>query len=157
MHSNTFDQPEKTRYAERDDATTRIALPRQTTSRLFAGWGPKLMAAALAVGALNARTAASAADALPCLVPDHDAVLLSAPAPDVPAIAQLEGVGGDVVVRIDLSVDGSIENARVYQSSGSILIDREALRVTHLALFAPASAACRPIPRTVLLSVNFDV
>lgn len=55
-----------------------------------------------------------------------------------PRSAQVRGEEGRAVVRIDLSVDGSITGVTLTKSSGSLILDREAVRIAQKIKRVPA-------------------
>ena len=83
LRTNDDEQLKNLQNPERPDESTGIARPPRTSQKLFAGWGPALLTAAVTLFALLcASMPASAATkviALSTCAADHGAVLLSHP------------------------------------------------------------------------------
>lgn len=65
--------------------------------------------------------------------------------PEYPAELRAQGIEGDVTVRIRLSEDGSVVDARLVASSGYDAFDRAALETARRERFSPARDRGRPI------------
>lgn len=129
---------------------------RRTPSQLFQGWGPKLMAAALAIGGLVASTLpATAAVKVIALATcaGREASLISHPDAEIPSDVN---VRGETVLRIDLSAMGQISSLNVQQSAGDPELDWEAMRVARGSRFTAASAGCQPAADEFLYKVIFS-
>jgi TonB family protein len=151
-------QPNNPRYPERPENEMRIIRPAATGNSLFRGWGPKLAAAALAIGTFTlSHQSASAATQIgvtsSCSTADHGASLLSNPIVETP-----EGVAasGKAVVRVNLAASGGVDSAMIEQSSGDFNLDFAAIRAAEQSQYEPASIACRSVSDTVLYAVTFD-
>jgi TonB family protein len=144
----------KTRNPERSDDVAGIALPQRVSGKLFPGWGPKLMLAAFAVGALavSNRPASAATAVAQAACGDHGAVLVSSPVFGAP-----DGMSGnhETVLRIDLTASGRIANLAVAQSSGDPILDFEAIRVARESRYAAAVDGCKPAADSFLYRVTF--
>jgi TonB family protein len=121
---------------------------------LLQGWGPKVMAAALAttVPALSTRPVAANVVAVSSCE-DHGAQLVSSPAVTTPEEAP---AGGEAIVRVDLSAAGQIRNLTIAQSTGNALLDFEAMRVARESRYAAAFVDCKPAADDVLYRVSFS-
>jgi TonB family protein len=152
-----FDNREhlKPRNPERSDDAGGIALPKRVPGQLFPGWGPKLMLATFAVGALaiSNRPAEAATVVAVAACDQHGAALVSSPAFEIP-----DGASGDheAVLRVDLSAAGRIQDLAVAQSTGDPILDFEAIRVVRESRYAAASVGCRPAADSFLYRVTFD-
>jgi outer membrane biosynthesis protein TonB len=85
-----------------------VVKPKRSTTTLFPGWGPKLLAAAIAIGGFGLTTShALAADQLPmCSAPDRPAAVLTSAIPDYPEIARLQGAAGSAIVQVEIAPSG---------------------------------------------------
>jgi TonB family protein len=146
------DQLKNVRNPGRPDSEAGIVRPMRVPNELFGGWGPKLMAATLIIGALAFADKPAFATEPFCGIPDHAAVLLHGPAALTP-----EGVGasGETLVRVDLRDTGRVSSVSVARSSGNFDLDTAALRIAEQSTYAPASVDCRPTADSVLYGVTF--
>jgi TonB family protein len=149
------DESLKVRNPGRPDDEAGIASPKRISGNLFQGWGPKLMAAALAASALafsDSQVKAANLVALGTACQNHAARLISNPAYVTP-----DGSGsGEAIVRVTLSATGRIENASLVQSAGDPLLDFTAMHVIRESRYAAAIAACKPAADSFLYDVDFD-
>jgi TonB family protein len=162
MRGNDNDKSRNTRIESPGDEIAGIVQPHRVgNTRLFPGWGPKLLAVAIAVSSfsqLDRNGAAAAATlAAPSCAADRSAQIIGNPDPRLPEIARQQGVDGSVVIRVGVSAMGLLENASVAQSSGNSLLDEEALRVARRSQYAPAVHDCRAIAGAYLYVVSFDL
>jgi TonB family protein len=143
------------RTPERTEDGERIAAPKRIASPLFQGWGPKLMAAALAFGALGLsnRPAMAANIVAYAACQDHGATLLHSPIVEVP---DGDSASGEAILRVDLSATGQISAISIAQSSGDPLLDFEAMRAARQSRYSAASAGCKPAADQFLYSVSFN-
>lgn len=72
--------------------------------------------------------------------------------------AQLEGLGGGRTAVVDLRVleNGRVEDVRIVTSTGSAVLDREALKVAARVRFRPAMLNGRPVPARAVLPLRFQ-
>jgi len=149
MRQNDNNEHLKIRNPGRPDEAG-VALPKRLPGGLFPGWGPKLMGAALAIGALAlSNQPAKAASACE----NHAAMLVGFPAFGIPEGA----VGGkEAVLRVDLSANGRVQNLALAQSSGDALLDLEAMRIVHQSRYAAAVIDCKPAADSFLYRVTFN-
>jgi TonB family protein len=122
-------------------------------STLFQGWGPQLMAAALAAASGLAPRPATANVVAVSSCEDHGARLISSPAVSTPDEAP---GGGEATLRVRLSAEGQILNVTIAQSTGDPLLDIEALRVARESRYAAAFVGCKPAADDVLYRVSFS-
>jgi TonB family protein len=141
------------RNPERPTDDAGVALPKRLPGNIFQGWGPKLMAAALATlaPALTTRPATANVVAVSACE-NHGARLISSPAVSTPEDAAM---GGEAVLRIDLSAAGRIQNVTLAQSTGDALLDFAAMRVARESRYAAAFVDCKPAADSVLYRVTF--
>jgi TonB family protein len=151
------EQLKNLRNPERPDQSTGIARPPRASHALFAGWGPKLLTAAITLAAaLCSSQPASAATkviAMASCAADHGAVLLSHP--DVILPDFVSGTG-ETVLRVDLVGSGQISNIAIAQSSGDAALDFAAMHVARGSRYEPASSDCQASGDSVLYRVIFD-
>ena len=151
------EQLKNLRNPERPDEHTGIARPPRTSHPLFAGWGPKLLTAAIAfatvVGANQPASAATKVIALTSCAADHGAALLSHP--DVILPDFVSGTG-ETVMRVDLAASGQISKISIAQSSGDAGLDFAAMRVARGSRYQAASSGCQSSGDSVLYRVIFD-
>jgi TonB family protein len=157
MLRTTDEQLKNLRNPERPDEHTGIAKPPRTSHALFAGWGPKLLTAAITVAAaLCASQPASASTkviASTTCAADHAAALLSHP--DVMLPDGVSGTG-ETVLRVDLAASGEIANISIAKSSGDAVLDFAAMRVARMSSYQPASWNCQASSDSFLYRVIFS-
>lgn len=82
--------------------------------------------------------------------------LIHAPPPDYPRDALRAGISGEVVIRIDVGVDGVPASMEIVRSSRNRSLDRAALQAVRKWRFAPATRNGTPIAVSVQQTVSFD-
>lgn len=129
------------------------AIPTRPQAAVFHGWGPTLIAAALAIAgaALTTRPATANVVAV-ASCENHGARLMSSPALSTPEDA---AAGGEAVLRVELSASGRIRELAIAQSTGSALLDFEALRVARESRYTAAFVDCKPADDVVFYHVTF--
>jgi|GEM_PF-1293056 TonB family protein len=160
--------------ANRDDQD-RVRLVRRiepSSNRLFPGWGPKLLLAAVAVFALANQATARAYTTSPAIsmIPlspatvaisnsrsacDADAAVDGTPFFEMPQIAADQGAHGASQVKIDLTSTGNLAHEELYASSGNVVLDGAAMRSARLTRFTPQVIACQRIAGSYLYVVDF--
>jgi TonB family protein len=90
-----------------------------------------------------------------CIVPDHLATIVRAVEPSYPNAEALNGVSGLSVIRIDLSDTGRVVDAKVMKSSGSYVLDTEAIRAAKAMWYAPELQDCNAVAGTYAVEVEF--
>ena len=148
------DQLKNLRNPEIPDERTGIARPPRTSHALFAGWGPKLLTAAVTIAAaFCAGQPASAETKIVASVcaADHGAMLLSHP-----DVALPDGVygSGETVLRVDLAASGQISNISIAQSSGDAALDFAAMRVARASRYLAASSNRQAAGDSFLFSLS---
>jgi protein TonB len=77
------------------------------------------------------------------------------PAPQYPADALAARLTGRVLVRVVLAADGSVAEASVHRSSGSVLLDEAAVDAVRMWRFAPSERGTAP--RRLAVPINFVI
>lgn len=93
--------------------------------------------------------------AVTCGGADRAAAIAGPAFAEYPAIARLQGVGGEAHVRVDLSNAGTVRGASLDRSSGNRWLDGAALAAVRTTRFAPEIANCLPVAGSYGLSVRF--
>jgi protein TonB len=91
---------------------------------------------------------------LACAHPNVAATTLQAAEPEIPQMAQQQGITGTVTVVVSLDTTGHVTNARV-QSSPSALLNNAALTAAKQSRFQPAIENCKPIAADYTFLVEF--
>jgi TonB family protein len=86
---------------------------------------------------------------------DHAASFRGAAFVDYPAIAQLQGAGGETRVRIDLSERGTLRAAAVDRSSGNPWLDKAAVAAARNLRYSPEVTNCEAVAGSYALNVQF--
>ena len=90
-------------------------------------------------------------------VVETEPVALNAPAFQYPEELWDAGVEGRTVLRILINARGTVDSARVETPSGYEAFDSAALAGTGALRFEPARRDGVPVPKWVLLPVEFDI
>ncbi len=77
--------------------------------------------------------------------------------PAYPENLRRRGVAGRVVLRVEVSTQGSPVTVTVAQSSGFGAMDQAATSAVQSWQFVPASQGGRPVPATASVAVNFSL
>ncbi len=78
------------------------------------------------------------------------------PPPRYPADAWQQGIGGRVVLRVQVAADGRVRAASVYRSSGHRSLDRAALQAVRKWRFEPARRLGVAVPTEVAVPITFE-
>ena len=89
-----------------------------------------------------------------CSAPDIAAKSVDAISPEAPADAQ--GAIGTAKIRVDLNANGDVVGASVFESSGSLPLDRTALQAARESRYAPEEKNCKNVPGSYLFTVDFE-
>jgi protein TonB len=81
----------------------------------------------------------------------------SNPLPEYPFLARQRHWQGVVWLRVDVSMDGLVEDLRVEQSCGHSILDRAASRTVRKWRFTPARRAGQPTASQVRIPVRFQL
>jgi TonB family protein len=104
--------------------------------------------------ATPAATPAPTATPLACARPNVPATTIHASEPDMPAMAQQQGITGTVQVVVSLDTTSHVTNAKV-QSSPSALLNNAALQAARNSTFQTEIRNCKPIAADYIFSVEF--
>ena len=77
--------------------------------------------------------------------------------PDYPKGARQRGEQGDVVLEIRVNAGGTVDEARVVESSGFAELDEAAVRAAKAAKFAPARSGREAVASTARLKLQFKL
>lgn len=115
------------------------------------------------VGTAAPRVVAPAATPAPteappaCRTPYQDATSPNQVPPDYPEAARSLGLGPvTVLVQVTISPSGSLQGAKIYQSSNNMSIDQSALSAARQSSYSPKIVACKPVEGTYLFRAQFD-
>ena len=95
-------------------------------------------------------------DAQACARPNIPAMVVHAAEADVPAMAQQQGIGGNVQVVVSLDANNRVTAARI-QSSPSAILNAAALRAARESTFQTEFRNCAPIAADYVFNVVFPV
>lgn len=115
----------------------------------------ELLPAAITAALLSGPVALAPEHPASCMA-DSRAHIIHSIEPDYPALARLGGVAGTSVIRLDLSDTGQVSGAYVAVSSGSVLLDRAAIRTATSMAYAPEARSCKATPGSYALEVEFS-
>ncbi len=90
-----------------------------------------------------------------CSVRNADATLRSMLPLDLPPLAVIQNLSGTAVVQFDLDAKGVARNAAIVTSSGSALLDAQALKSTLAQAYAPQIRDCENIGGQYRIVVDF--
>jgi len=90
-----------------------------------------------------------------CAVPNADARTISAAEPETPAIAQQQGITGEVVVQVSLDENSHLVSASVVKSP-SALLNKAAIDAAKQSTFKTRIANCKPVADTYNFIVDFQ-
>jgi protein TonB len=77
------------------------------------------------------------------------------PPPAYPEALACDGIGGQVIVRLRLGVDGRPIDVRLQSTSRYAALDAAAIEAVRGWRFAPATAAGKPVATTIQVPVTF--
>ena len=89
-----------------------------------------------------------------CTVPDRAPQIVNQVRPDVPAMAQQQGIFGDVVVRVTLDASGAVAAASIW-SSPSAILNSAALSAARASTYQAGLQNCKA-GGTLDVRVQFD-
>jgi TonB family protein len=92
---------------------------------------------------------------LTCAVPNADARTVTPVPPETPAIAQQQGITGEVVVQVTLDENSKIVDAKVIRTPSSLL-NKAALDATRQSVFKTRIANCKPVAESYNYIVEFQ-
>ncbi|MGZ3499150.1 MAG: energy transducer TonB [Vulcanimicrobiaceae bacterium] len=91
-----------------------------------------------------------------CTAPDVPAKTIAPVIPEIPESARDQGLTGTAEIEVRLSAAGAVLGASIYRSSGSMLLDQEALRAARASTYAPEQRECQNISGSYLFTAQFD-
>jgi TonB family protein len=77
--------------------------------------------------------------------------------PRYPPAAVRKGIEGRVLLQLEVLADGTVGEVTVVESSGSDLLDEEAIRKVRTWRFGPARSGGRPVASHVLVPIRFEL
>lgn len=77
--------------------------------------------------------------------------------PEFPATLKAQGMEGDVLVQVDIAVDGRVTTVAIVRSSGHPAFDEAAKRAAAGERFAPATRDGKPVAFTLTYSYRFRI
>jgi protein TonB len=89
-----------------------------------------------------------------CSAPDIPARTLVTQAVDKPDDA--DGYSGEAKVKVDLDASGDVLGASIYESTGSMQLDRAAVAAARASRYAPEERDCKNVPGSYLFIVDFE-
>ena len=89
-----------------------------------------------------------------CAVPEMLPYTVRATMPDVPPVAQQQGISGRVEVLVSLDERGRVVDVKV-QSSSSAVLNASSLAAARRSTYRPAVHACVPVPSMYLFAVEY--
>lgn len=91
-----------------------------------------------------------------CSAPDVPAKTIETQSPVVPDDARANGFTGTAKVRVDLDASGNVVGTSIYESAGSMELDRAALQAARESRYAPEERDCKNVPGSYLFNVDFQ-
>ncbi len=77
--------------------------------------------------------------------------------PPYPRRAREQGWHGRVIVRLEISPDGTVESSAIHKSSGYEILDDGAVKAAQQWTFEPAKNGAFPVSATVNIPIQFDL
>ena len=99
--------------------------------------------------------AGAAGVAAACEHPNVPARAIHAVPPDIPAMAQQQGITGRVEVLVSLDADSKVVSTKI-RSSPSALLNSSALSAARHSIYQTEIRDCKPVPSEYLFSVQFN-
>lgn len=91
-----------------------------------------------------------------CAQPHADAVMTQGVEPEYPEIARQQGAVGVTQVKVDLDPKGNVVGASVYKSSGSPILDREAMKAARASRYRAEVENCVAVGGSYLFRAEFQ-
>ncbi len=88
-----------------------------------------------------------------CSAPDIPAKALDAISPQAPPDVQTGNTTAKI--KVDLDATGNVTSASVYESTGSMQLDRTALAAARASRYAPEEKNCKNVSGSYLFTVDF--
>jgi len=81
----------------------------------------------------------------------------SNPSPKYPRIARIRGYQGNVLLDVLVNADGSVEDVKIFKSSGYPVLDKAAKSTVKLWLFEPGRIGKRKVDMWVRVPIRFEL
>lgn len=91
-----------------------------------------------------------------CSAPDVPAKTLVTQSPIVPDDASAGALAGTAKVRVDLDDSGKVVGTSIYESTGSMELDRAAISAARNSRYAPEQRDCKNVAGSYLFTVDFQ-
>jgi TonB family protein len=114
-----------------------------------------LVSAAFAAALFTVPAEVGGEQNMSCPSEDHLATIVQTVDPFYPDEAANRGITGTSVVRVALSETGAVTGVRVLKSSGSFVLDTEAMRVAKEMRYAPEMQACKAVAGSYAVEIEF--
>src|SRR5687768_661061 len=88
-------------------------------------------------------------------IPPTQPMARDTPPPAYPELLACQGIGGQVVLFLQIGADGIPSNVRVQTRSRHAELDAAAVEAVRAWQFAPATAAGKPVPSKIQVPVTF--
>lgn len=105
-------------------------------------------------GATDGPVEPSATPKPACSAPDVAAHTIAVRSPVTPDDAAQSGATAKI--RVDLDATGSVVGVSVYESAGSMQLDRAAMDAARSSRYAPEERECKNVPGSYLFTVDFS-
>lgn len=89
--------------------------------------------------------------------PLFNAKYLDNPAPEYPSIAKKRRIQGRVLLIVEVDIDGNASEVNISKSSGSNVLDQEALRTVKSWRFIPAKKNGKFVQANVIVPIEFKL
>lgn len=91
-----------------------------------------------------------------CSAPDVQAKAIVTQSPIVPDDARPGGFTGTAKVKVDLDASGNVIHTSIYESTGSMELDRAAIDAAQQSRYAPEERGCKNVSGSYLFTVDFQ-
>lgn len=91
-----------------------------------------------------------------CSSPYADAATITKFTPETPQLALDQGLSGVAQVKVDLSADGRVLDAGIFESTGSSILDHAAVDAAKRTTYTPKIVECSRVPGSYLFRVEFQ-
>ena len=98
-----------------------------------------------------------AADTQAYQSPSFNAAYLNNPAPNYPSVSRRLGEQGLVLLRVQVTADGTAESVELQTGSGSSRLDQAALEAVKKWQFVPAKRGEQSVSASVVVPVRFSL
>jgi len=91
-----------------------------------------------------------------CITPAADAQTRDKFVPETPELARQQCLSGVAKVQVDLSAGGTVTGVKIFESTGSSLLDQAALDAARRTTYSPKIVDCEHVSGTYLFRVEFQ-